>query len=244
MKLILEFLQAMWANPCLGFALFLLLSGFSINLYTDSTISGDCIVKVSAIYIYVYINFISCFAAKFKKDYPYLYWVLTLVCLILTFFSAKDILVMYNRLVELCNGIVKMLNGWPNSGSGSQGGGNNGYGSGSNLTGGGPSGPGGGPGGPGGPNPGSGGPDPMIGVPPQTEREKKEEAREKARLHDMDKADNKQSTRQIYESEINKGDHLTVKNEQYPYIHRDDNNVLCVPGETPVEYADAIVRGK
>jgi hypothetical protein len=156
-KLRLELIQATWAMPYLGLALFFLLVGFYINLYTSSISSGDYIVKVWAIYIYVYINYIN---SDLKKDYPYLYRALTLVCFILILFSPMDILGMYNRLVEWCNGIVEMWNGWPNQGgTGSGGGGNNGYYSGGSNngygSGGGNNGYGSGgpyqPGGPGGP---------------------------------------------------------------------------------------------
>lgn len=140
-KLILELIEAILAMPCLGLALFFLLVGFYINLYTDSFICGDYTVKASAIYIYVYINYINSY---FKKDYPYLYRALTLVCIILILFSTKDILCLDNRVVEWWNGIVKMWNGWPDLGGTSSGGGsNNGYGSGGPNQPGGSDGPGG-----------------------------------------------------------------------------------------------------
>lgn len=68
-----------------------------MNLYTDSFICGDFIVKVAAIYIHVYTNYIYSY---FKKDYPYLYWALTLVCLILILFSPMDLINMYNKILD------------------------------------------------------------------------------------------------------------------------------------------------
>lgn len=93
--------------PCLGLALFFLLVGIYMNLYTDCFIYGHYIRNVSAFYIIVYINYIH---SEFRNDYPYLYWALTFVCIIFFNFSPNDIFGWYNRVVEWLNGIVKMWN--------------------------------------------------------------------------------------------------------------------------------------
>jgi len=65
-KLILEFIQAISAMPCLVLAFLCIFAAYLLHFYTDSAICNE-FRFVSAIYIYMYINYIY---PEIKKEYP------------------------------------------------------------------------------------------------------------------------------------------------------------------------------